>query len=86
VGVTPATYQQFLSWLEKLIEKECLPLGEWLEKVKQATPLRFNQGDFYLAARMGEEIPCSEPGESQAPILIQACKAQVPDNGDQGNS
>lgn len=69
VGVEASTYQAWLEWVESKINEYDKDAKKWLTKVKQATPIRFNQGDAFFGAKAGTPI-----GEANEPLLTQMLK------------
>jgi hypothetical protein len=79
IGVDYYTKEEFMEWLDKEVENSYIfdkEAKEWLEKVKAGSKeaLRFNQGDQYLAGRLGFEVPATKIGEQRETILTGVIK------------
>ena len=70
VGVQKSTYRAFIKWLHKVVDgsygykKEA---AEWLKKIEQAKPLRFNQGDAYF---VGVDKAATEVGSTKKKTIM----------------
>lgn len=71
VGVLPGTVKKFFSWLESFIEEKGDSYKKWLEACKASKCLRFNQGDAYFAKAFKKDIPATEVGLKNPPMLHQ---------------
>jgi hypothetical protein len=60
VGVTPATIEWWAAHLEELE----VPFEIDLKKGQ-----RFNQGDAYFAKALGEDVPATNAGEAEKPVM-----------------
>jgi hypothetical protein len=70
VGVEPDTANQLFEWISQLAEfEQDEGMEEWIEKCRTAKALRFNQGDQYFADNMGFDVPTTEVGEAEKPII-----------------
>lgn len=75
-GVTKETYQEFINWLTSLFNPRYDKSEiEWLEKVKQASPIRYNQGDAYFADNLEQEIPGTELEKCETPMINDVIKS-----------
>jgi hypothetical protein len=79
VGVDYFTKEEFMEWLEKVVEKDYIfdrEAKEWFEKVKAESKnaLRFNQGDQYFAKHLGIATPATEVGKQEETILTGVIK------------
>ena len=63
LGVTPLLLASFLEWLATIAP------APYLEKIRAAKALRFNQGDAFFADAMGLALPATIPGEPEPPLL-----------------
>jgi len=78
-GVTPELHTEFIKWLEGEVE-DCEmnrdETREWLNKVKTADPVRFNQGDAFFAENLGMPLETvgTKIGEAEESVLTQALK------------
>jgi len=63
IGVDHETYRSFLEFLEGQVE------SDYLKKIKAQTPVRFNQGDKYLADIVGKEVPKTPIEQSTSPMI-----------------
>jgi len=67
---------------EVIFEEHSTDVPEVLQNLDVSKGLRYNQGDAYLADHAGQDVPASEPGEAEEPVIkdiIEAMKGQ-PDN------
>jgi hypothetical protein len=64
VGVTPKLYELFIKWLAN----ECDNI-EWIIKVKEAIPTRFNQGDAFLSNKIGFDVDTTQIGDANDTLL-----------------
>ena len=74
VGVLPETLEAYFAWVEKTHEKEEKDVMEWLAKCRAAPAQRFNQGDAFFAKTLGMELPTTEVGKVDVPVLEQMLK------------
>lgn len=79
IGVSYFTQEEFMEWLEKAVGNSYIfdrEAKEWFEKVKAGSndALRFNQGDQYIAGRLGFETPATKIGEQKETILTGVIK------------
>lgn len=72
VGVTQELYEQFMSWLEDKKETYTSYLSpidkaynDWIEKIKNVKPLRYNQGDMLLTGQYTEVEQADDPVVTQ---------------------
>ena len=70
-GVSEGLYERFISWLEGVTSSH-VDARAWFEKVKEARPLRYNQGDAFFAAHFDTTIPATNIGENGPSILKEA--------------
>jgi hypothetical protein len=73
VGVTQETFEAFLAFMKNLTHESDKKGMAYLEKLRNSTPLRFNQGDGFFARHLDEreEATATPIGEQNDPLLIQ---------------
>lgn len=69
IGILNSTVNEYIKWVESLTDPDDKSLVEWLNKVKDAEKLRYNQGDAYFADHLGCDLPATEPEKSTAPVI-----------------
>jgi len=72
VGVTAESKEFLQKFLLSEDQEGFAEFSDKVRAVKLGGALRFNQGDAYVADRLGEDTPASEPGQAEKPILLQA--------------
>jgi len=74
VGVTPELADKFIAWVESEYHGFSVDL-QWIEAVKGANPLRFNQGDQFFTQKIENvELDKTSPGKAQGPIILKMLK------------
>lgn len=76
VGVEKSTVDEFFNWCESKRDLD-FPnkiYDEWLEKCKESSLQRFNQGDAFFAKHLGFETPSTKVGEAKDPIIFKLIK------------
>lgn len=68
IGVNTETYQNFLKWLEGLVEDYIMD-KKYLKLIKKQTPLRTNQGDLYFADHLDLPHEGTPVEQSNAPMI-----------------
>ncbi|MCK9556320.1 hypothetical protein M0R36_11015, partial [bacterium] len=75
VGVPKETFEEFIEWLKEnlhdFIRRE--EAKELIKKI-QGNKKRVNQGDTYIASKLGIETPTSDIGKQEEPLMIQMMK------------
>jgi len=75
VGVSKETFEEFIEWLKEnlhdFIRRE--EADELIKKI-QGNKKRVNQGDAYIASKLGIETPTSDIGKQEEPLMIQMMK------------
>lgn len=74
VGVEKETLDNFKNWLSSLFSEYDKEEQKWLSSIKWDELLRFNQGDMFFAENLGIELPASEVGTSEEPVMTQFLK------------
>jgi len=74
IGVSDLTFNAFLDFLEEL-RNEFELSEEYLNKIKNIPPLRYNQGDAFFAKSLDKEITATEIGESSEPIFTKVIRS-----------
>ncbi len=73
-GVQNETYQEFIEWLTVDV-KEFMYNNEnynvWLNKIIEAKPQRFNQGDMFFAVNLGTDLQETEIEQAEMPVALQ---------------
>ena len=80
VGVTEATYKEFMEWLCTSTDhnvKYNQDFFEWITVCRKNDPLRFCQGDAFFAKELNLEINATKIGQAESPILTQMCDKPV---------
>ena len=74
-GVDEITYKAFLEFIERVDESNEIILSKgYVNKIKKATPKRFNQGDRYFEKNLGIKIPKTKIGKSDKPVMEKIIK------------
>jgi len=68
VGVSETTYKAFIEFLIDMEEGGMID-KEYLDKIKKAEALRFNQGDAFFSKALIQDIPATEIEQSEQPIF-----------------
>jgi hypothetical protein len=71
VGILPGTYDAFLAWLDGTKSTYDGEYNAWVDKIKEATPFRSNQGDSYIASATGVDLQTSRIGEAEVPMIVK---------------
>lgn len=79
IGITQTTYEAFINFLEKEALDYTLE-KEYVDKIKKQKPLRYNQGDQFLANHLSQQTTCSEIGKNENPIFIKAMHETIKEN------
>lgn len=69
-GVKEETLIHFKKFLLKCVSSN----KDWFNSIRWDELLRYNQGDAFFAKAFGEDIPASEIGQQDEPLLIQDLK------------
>jgi len=80
VGVRESTIVKFFEWADNLAPELNSPeMKIWLDKCKKATNLRCNQGDAYIAERLGvkKETFATQVGQADTPLIVKAIKDTI---------
>ena len=72
---------KLFEWIKSLDGGE--EVKDWIHKCRAAGPLRFNQGDAYLAKGVGEATPATEAGEAKSPLFMDMV-AEMKNSGKPG--
>lgn len=70
VGVEPETKDELVAFLHSLD----IDADEWIDKITNSAGLRFNQGDAFFAVNLDIDLPATEPGKAEEPIIMDMLK------------